>query len=747
MRRAILSTAILTAILIALAGQPAFLGAQGSTSIEAQFKAAQNKEQIQGDLKGAIEDYRKIANGPDKTWAARAQLRMAECYRKLGDAEATTIYQQLSTSGDAATAAEAKRQLSALRGGPAANRVPAPHRLVWTSPPNAQGGKVSPDGRLIAYITVGTDQPNSSGVFVHDVSAGTDRALVTGPKQPNNGSYGTFSTDGKQLVYMWNEPGPGAMELRLVPTDVMGAIKPRTLFSDSNANWVEPHDWTPDGKFVSVYLERGDTGTSVLGLVSLADGSLRVLKSVAWDRLYAQGMEMCISPDGKYLAYDIRGIDRRQHDIYAIPLDGGPEVPVVTHAADDELLGFSSDGTQVVFVSDRTGSRDVWSVEFLNGKAGKESLVRSGLGLFDRLGMTRAGALFYSTKGAADLPLVKVAAIDVMTGRLVSPPRDLATEFLGRNEDPIISPDGKRVAYISDRVGLGGDLLIAIRSVANPREVKEARPALREISDLMGWWPDSGSILVAGIDSQDRHGVFRINADSGESALLFDGSGLLQISTDGSKVFYDRIIPQAGDTAVIERDIATGREREVFRGPSGGRQRLQISPDGRTIYFRRPVPVNQPPHELVARNVDTGEERILAKQPLGQLNLSPDGEFIATATAGRLSLIPTNGAPIRELGQFNNAGWRPDSRAVIGVRTVQVPPAPGSTGTTSIPEYWLLSLDGGQPIKIDLGLGTAFVYSLNASRDGHLTFLQRERPTPSPTEVWVLEQLLSGTKR
>ena len=40
--------------------------AQASRSAEVQFKAAQQKELVEGDLKGAIKDYEKIASGKDR---------------------------------------------------------------------------------------------------------------------------------------------------------------------------------------------------------------------------------------------------------------------------------------------------------------------------------------------------------------------------------------------------------------------------------------------------------------------------------------------------------------------------------------------------------------------------------------------------------------------------------------------------------------------------------------------------------
>lgn len=55
--------------------------------------SAQHKATVDGDLKGAIEEYKKIVAGAgtNRALAAQALVRMAVCYQKVGDAEAKKI--------------------------------------------------------------------------------------------------------------------------------------------------------------------------------------------------------------------------------------------------------------------------------------------------------------------------------------------------------------------------------------------------------------------------------------------------------------------------------------------------------------------------------------------------------------------------------------------------------------------------------------------------------------------------------
>ncbi len=112
---------LVVVVATALAVCGAHLGAQQSRStIEKRFASAEHKARVEGDLKGAIEEYKRIvaSAGSDRAAAARALLRVAEAYQTLGDAEARTIHQRIvsdfSDQKDAVVIARRQLQLSAL---------------------------------------------------------------------------------------------------------------------------------------------------------------------------------------------------------------------------------------------------------------------------------------------------------------------------------------------------------------------------------------------------------------------------------------------------------------------------------------------------------------------------------------------------------------------------------------------------------------------------------------------------------
>ncbi|MEZ5427536.1 MAG: amidohydrolase family protein [Pyrinomonadaceae bacterium] len=61
-----------------------------------------------------------------------------------------------------------------------------------------------------------------------------------------------------------------------------------------------------------------------------------------------------VSPDGKTLIFDLLG------DFYTLPLSGGEAVPLMNGFAFDSQPKYSPDGRWIAFVSDRSGSNNLW---------------------------------------------------------------------------------------------------------------------------------------------------------------------------------------------------------------------------------------------------------------------------------------------------------------------------------------------------------------------------------------------------
>ena len=68
----------------------------------------------------------------------------------------------------------------------------------------------------------------------------------------------------------------------------------------------------------------------------------------------ASWISLDVSPNGQTIVFDILG------DLYTIPIAGGKATRITSGMGWDQQPRYSPDGSQIVFVSDRNGSKNVW---------------------------------------------------------------------------------------------------------------------------------------------------------------------------------------------------------------------------------------------------------------------------------------------------------------------------------------------------------------------------------------------------
>jgi Tol biopolymer transport system component len=548
-------------------------------------------------------------------------------------------------------------------------------------------GHVSLDGRYLSTVDWDTGD-----LALEDLASNQMRRVT------NNGSWNgdyaeesTISKDGKRIAYSWWNDKNRRYELRVI--DQGGAAaNPSTLYDNPEYPWIGPSDWSPDGRWIAVNLE---TKGSVLqiGLVDAQNGSMRILKS----RVPRPSPSLSFSKDGRYLAYDLSPTEpAAQRDLYLFDLAGNREVAVVAHSANDVLMGWSPDGTRLVFTSDRTGSVGLWSQRIANGTAqGSPELLRPDFGNSDSLGLTDAGTLyFYKRYSSVD---VTVAPVDLKAGRLSGPPVSFRQGFLPGGSNPTWSPDGKNIVYHFNC----DNGCIAIRSVETG-ELRRVAPNLTR-ARYVKWSPDGRSLLTNGADEQGRAGIFRVDVRSGQATTVILAKALTTFvgwSPDSKKVYFQR------DRVFVERDLKSGKERNVYNDPAI--RNGSISPDSRSLALVHPDP--------------------------------------ATKTVSLL-LVPVAGGEPRELLRVHEPGklaavnqWTPDSGSVI-VRK--------HTGSSD--ELWLFSTTGGEPRKLDIDpaiwteaeAGEFGSQGFSLSPDGNRIAFQTGR---RGSEIWALENFLPTSK-
>lgn len=303
---------------------------------------------------------------------------------------------------------------------------------------------------------------------------------------------------------------------------------------------------------------------------------------------------------------------------------------------------------------------------------------------------------------------------------------------------PRFSPDGKRIAFTSDRDGLD-NLWVMDADGANPRQVTKERE--RQVNTPT-WTPD-GQYLIG-----RKHFRNTRSLGAGEMWLfhLGGGSGLQltkrrnweqnagepELSGDGRYLYYSEDMspgggfdynrdPHAGIYAIRRLDRETGAVQTFISGP-GGAITPRLSPDGQTLaYIKR----SGPRSVLVLHDLESGRDRVLFdaldhdQQEAWSIfgvypgySWMPDGKALVIwaggkiqridAATGRADVIPFRARvkqSITEAVRFTQE-VAPDSFDVRMLRWVTVAPDGKSVVYNALGKLWLRPLPSGKPRRL-----------------------------------------------
>ncbi|MFZ5928037.1 MAG: hypothetical protein ACOYX1_11375 [Acidobacteriota bacterium] len=660
--------------------------AQTGTQPEVALRAAMELETVKGDLRGAIQRYATLAEGKDRAVAAKALVRMAQCHEKLGHAEARKIYQRvLREYGD-------QKEATALARTRLGNTATAAgvkgDRVVWAGNDVLHtGGSVSPDGRLIAY----TDWFHAGNLMLHELATGTDRPLTANKNWEGEGlaDGAAFSRDGKLVAYGWVNYKPHRAELRIVSVD--GAGRPRQVLANEEITNLRVLDWSSDNQLLAVGLARKDRSVQI-GVVTVQDGSLRVLKSTSWR---GPGKAF-FSPDTKYIAYDVPATDTAlQRDVFVIAVDGSQDTPVIVNTANDLVMGWSPDGANLLFTSDRTGANGLWLLPVANGKpTAAPRLLKPQIGPVSPLGVTISGGLYLVKDTSTNA--IHFAPIDLAAGKLLGP----STAQVYRGTGFSWSPDGKSFAYVTETDGVK---VLCIRNTQTG-QVRQLPPRMAYIA-APHWSPDSRYLVAGARDFKGTPGLYRFDVETGNVDAVANGGHIsrVDVSPDGKKLYYD--YPSENRRAYAEKDFATGTVRMVYEPPKPAKAgRYHLSPDGRwaaTVLMEGPDPAASVAFKstsllLVPIHEGSPRELLRAERP-------------------------------ERIEAYANQTWTPDGKALLFVKR---------TGDRK--ELWMVLVEGGQARKLDIEVSHWRDEGIKLHPDGkQIAFAAGGQSE----EIWTIENL------
>ena len=573
-------------------------------------------------------------------------------------------------------------------------------RQLYGGPDDAMSDAMpSPDGRYLFFtdfqgIERGPTGAPSGDLVVQEIATGDVRRLTDEQPLMRYGGFGFFpvpSPDGQTVVMTWYNEAYD-WELRVVGVEEGPA---RTLYRNADVSWVSAHGWTPDGTQILANVQRRDR-THQIVLVSVADGSARTLKSLGWREPSPN-----LSPDGRYVAYDFSTQeDSTQQDIYVLSTDGRRESQVVEHPANDFAPIWAPDGSGILFVSDRAGTEDLWFLEIEDGRPVRSPrTVKRNVGAILPRGFTSDGSLFYSLR--KENHDIYTLTIDPDRGEIIEQPRKLSRTYEGSNNRPDWSPDGQYLAY---RSGRAGTPVLIVHSLETGQEREFV---FRELGYQFWprWSPDGKSILIQGNNRRGQRSLHRFDPQTG--ALDFVASIYTEQvvwGPEGRTIFYERIQGTFDQIDLVVRDLETGEER-ILHSQTGRIRQLAISPDGARLAFKGTHPADGVSVMLVMSTTG-GEPRELS---------------VATDVAAGLA-------------------WMKNSKEILFAKE-NVTSAPAGTRSS---ELWRIAADGGQPQRLGLisqeGVpGRALVRDLSIDPDGRRVAFTFDKGYVN--ELWVLERL------
>ena len=659
------------------------------------FQEALYIEEAEGDLEKAIELYKKILEQfpEERKVAVKAQLQIGICYEKLGLKEAQAAFERVIANfpEQKEEVKIARQKLSRLFQAKAViedKEKELSMKKVFTVAPRDLVGTPSPDGRYLSTVDWITGD-----LAIKEIPSGKLFRLTHNPTEFSEfAETSIWSPDGKKLAYSWINK-ESFFELRIIDMD---GSDPQVLYQNRENLIVRPFDWSPDGKHILAGIGEKQRVTQ-LATISIPDGSVQVLK----EGLIGSGFYL---PEGNFIIYDFVSMTKesRGSDISLLPAQGGEEIPLVEHPAHDFSLCWDKDGKRLLFLSDRTGNMETWTLEIKESRPqGKPYLLKKNMGRIIPLGFADNGDLYYAIY--TSMNDVYTASLDLEKNSLSAQPKRTEELFIGANGSADFSLDGKYLAYISRRTfgpGRFEPQVICILSLVSG-EKRELFPDLENMR-FIRWSNDGNNFFSYGFDKEGRTGVYSIDTQTGETDFILmckpneEFIPELEAFPDGRRIVYKKFERgKAGTGSIMSirvRDIQSGKEEEIYRNENASESHhVALSSDGKWIAFDDRVPIR------VLKVIESkgGEPRELYRMKSGDT--------------------------------FTSFDWKPETQEIFFSKGISGKPN----------QLWRVNAESGEPQRIDLSMrrlrelrfhpdGKRFAFSA-----GYIE-----------AEVWVMENLL-----
>jgi Tol biopolymer transport system component len=550
---------------------------------------------------------------------------------------------------------------------------------LTTYPGLQQGATFSPDGNQVAFSWNGDKQDNFD-IYVKLIgTAGPPLRLTSDPAPEFSPAW---SPDGRFMAFLRLGPqGTGAV--LLIPA--LGGPERKLVTNMFVPPLPGPYlEWSPDGKWLVVSEQASRRGPAALYLLSPETNEKKTL-TFPPERSIGDTAP-ALSPDGRSLVFS-RDEDTPVGELYLLALSaelkpvGEPQQLTIGNRGFGRPT-WTPDGRGVVFSFGVLGEQGLWRMaapRSAGQPAEPRRLASLGNNLTDPV-ISRHGRQLVFTHNLFHSNIWRMAVfVDRASGGLNSPGTlDSGSLLISSTRDdgsPQYSPDGTRIAFVSDRsgndeiwvCGSDGSNSEQITSFAGPDVTtprwspdgeriafdsnaageydiwvvgvnggKPVRVTTHPANDGNPSWSRDGRWIYFDSRRTERQQVFKIPANGGEAIQVTQDGGFAPLeSPDGKFLYYTKALE---GTSVWRVPLDGGQPIKVLEGLSSYIN-LAIVASG--MYF---VPVRNLEHNRLTDKGDsikfldfrTGQIRLVANvaKPFnfnagtGGLAISPDGRWI-----------------------------------------------------------------------------------------------------------------------
>ena len=423
---------------------------------------------------------------------------------------------------------------------------------------------LAPDGRSFVYSS---NQNGNFDLFEQRVGGKNPKPLTPNTLSdeiepvvsPNGESIAFRSTREPAGIYVME---PGGENVRLVIADC------------------HHPSWSPDGKEIVCSSAGRDapatrnTSPSTLWIANVETGNKRLLCE-------NDAMQPSWSPNGDRIAFWFMHPSSGRSDIATISRNGGPIEVITEDDSTDWNPVWSPDGKFLYFASDRSGNMSFWrlAIDEQTGKTQGEAEAVFTPSTFNRhLNFSRNGRrmIYVQTEQQANIQAVK---FDQHTERTVGQPFWI-TRGDRRIVRPELSNDGTRFVMRLQR-RTQDDIVVVNRDGSNWRDLTNDK-----FFDRYPRWSPDGKRIAFTSDRSGRYEIWLLDADSASfRQLTFEGTGDTSFplwSPDGSQIAY-----RSGLVYTVIDVNKSWAEQNLRRLPTPPKEQrfaaLDWSPDGKKL--------------------------------------------------------------------------------------------------------------------------------------------------------------------